>query len=173
MITISPIYLFIWKKMYFCGSPCGLQEYFRIPQRYPIDPSFCRKKLVLSLSHLVPEILGPKVGLFFHQNVLFNRFKAFCINVLLDFSIQLTPFSLISMFLIPHFHQIFRLDSDWVQFLLRAIPGYQKFGEVHPPPPPRGAFIQYAWKMYNCYVCTTVKNIKCVNIWCKYITYHG
>ncbi len=39
----------------------------------------------LSLSHLVPEILGPKVGLIFHQNVLFNRFKAFCINFPLMF----------------------------------------------------------------------------------------
>ncbi len=31
-------------------------------------------KIGLSLSHLVPEILGPKFGLIFHQNVLFNRF---------------------------------------------------------------------------------------------------
>ncbi len=36
--------------------------------------SFSRKTIGLSLSHLVPEILGPKVGLIFHQNVLFNRF---------------------------------------------------------------------------------------------------
>ncbi len=28
----------------------------------------------LSLSHLVPEILGPKVAVIIHQNVLFNRF---------------------------------------------------------------------------------------------------
>ncbi len=28
----------------------------------------------LSLSHLVPEILRPKVGLIFHQNVFCNRF---------------------------------------------------------------------------------------------------
>ncbi len=32
------------------------------------------KRIGLSLSHLVPEILGPKVGLIFHQNVLFHRF---------------------------------------------------------------------------------------------------
>ncbi len=38
-----------------------------------LTPSFWRK-IGLSLSHLVPEILGPKFGLFFHQNVLFNRF---------------------------------------------------------------------------------------------------
>ncbi len=35
--------------------------------------SFCRKNR-LSLLHLVPEILGPKVGLMFHKNVLFKRF---------------------------------------------------------------------------------------------------
>ncbi len=39
-----------------------------------LTPSFCRKKIGLSLPHLVPEILGPKVGLIFHQNVFFNRF---------------------------------------------------------------------------------------------------
>ncbi len=36
-------------------------------------------KTGLSLSHLVPEILGPKVGLIFHQNILFDRFEAFYI----------------------------------------------------------------------------------------------
>ncbi len=35
-------------------------------------PLFLHKKICLSLSHLVPEILGPKVALPFHQNVLFN-----------------------------------------------------------------------------------------------------
>ncbi len=29
------------------------------------------EKIGLSVSHLVPEILGPKVGLIFHQNVFF------------------------------------------------------------------------------------------------------
>ncbi len=37
-------------------------------------PPFSSEKNGLSLSHLVPEILGPKVGIIFHQNVLFNRF---------------------------------------------------------------------------------------------------
>ncbi len=37
-------------------------------------PLSAEKKIGLSLSHLVPEILGPKFGLIFHQNVLFNRF---------------------------------------------------------------------------------------------------
>ncbi len=38
-------------------------------------------KIGLSLSHLVPEILGPTVGQIFHQNVLFNCFK-YCISIL-------------------------------------------------------------------------------------------
>ncbi len=37
-------------------------------------PQFLHKKIGFSLSHLVPEIRGPKVDLIFHQNVLFNRF---------------------------------------------------------------------------------------------------
>ncbi len=41
------------------GSP-----YF-MPQHNPIDPLFLQTKIGLSLSHLVPEILGPKVGIIF------------------------------------------------------------------------------------------------------------
>ncbi len=37
-------------------------------------PPLSAEKIGFSLSHLVLEILGPKVGLIFHQNVLFNRF---------------------------------------------------------------------------------------------------
>ncbi len=41
-----------------------------------IAPHFLQKK-GLSLSHLVPEILEPKFGQTFYQNVLFNIFKHF------------------------------------------------------------------------------------------------
>ncbi len=34
-------------------------------------PPFSAEKIDLSLSHLVPQILGLKVGLVFHQNVFF------------------------------------------------------------------------------------------------------
>ncbi len=37
-------------------------------------PPLSAEKNSLSLSHLAAEILGPKFGLIFHQNVLFNRF---------------------------------------------------------------------------------------------------
>ncbi len=37
-------------------------------------PPLSTEKIGLSLSHLVPEILGPKVGLIFHHNLLFNSF---------------------------------------------------------------------------------------------------
>ncbi len=56
-----------------------------MPSHGPIDPFFKQKKIGLSLSHLVPEILEPKDGLFFHQNEQLNRFKAFYINFLIDF----------------------------------------------------------------------------------------
>ncbi len=49
-----------------------------------LTPSFCRN-ISFSLSHLVPEILGPKIGHIFHKNVLFNNLEAFCFNFLLDF----------------------------------------------------------------------------------------
>ncbi len=65
---------------------------------------FSAQKLFPSLD-LVPEILGPKVGVMFHQNVLFNNFEAFSINFLLWFSIQLTPFHWIMIFLAPYFYK--------------------------------------------------------------------
>ncbi len=40
----------------------------------PFQLTSLQKKIGLSLSHLVLEILGPKFVLIFHQNVLFNRF---------------------------------------------------------------------------------------------------
>ncbi len=53
------------------GFSIRLGRYF-ISQHNPIDPLFLEKKIGLSLSHLVPEILRPKVGIIFHQNVFFN-----------------------------------------------------------------------------------------------------
>ncbi len=49
-------------------------------------PSRFAEKIGLSLSHLVPDLLGPKVVLHFHQNVFFNRCYAFCINFPLIFN---------------------------------------------------------------------------------------
>ncbi len=59
---------------------CGFSQSDFIALHKPFDPFFLQEKIDLSLSHLVTKILGPKVCLIFHQNVLFNRFKAFCIN---------------------------------------------------------------------------------------------
>ncbi len=92
-----------------------LGPYF-IPQHDPIDLLFLQKGISVSLSHLVPEILGRKFGLLFHQNVLFNQFKAFCINFLLHVQSNWPPFSLILNLFVPSFSQ--NLRSNWVQFLL-------------------------------------------------------
>ncbi len=43
-----------------------LGPYF-IPQHNPIDPLILAETINLSLSHLVPEILGPKVGLIYRS----------------------------------------------------------------------------------------------------------
>ncbi len=40
-----------------------------MPHRDLIDPLFLQKKNGLSLAHLVPDILRPKVDLILHQNV--------------------------------------------------------------------------------------------------------
>ncbi len=50
-------------------------------------PVLYADKIGVSLSHLVPEILGPKVGLIFQQNSDFKHFV-----FLHDFQSNLTPF---------------------------------------------------------------------------------
>ncbi len=50
------------------------ESLFYASSRFDCPPLYA-EKIGLSLSHLVPEILGPKVGLSFHQNVLFNCFR--------------------------------------------------------------------------------------------------
>ncbi len=76
--------------------------------------SFCRKKIGISLSHLVPEIPVPKDGLLFHQDGLFGRFKTFRINFPLPFLYYWPPFSLILNLFELSFLQNRR--SDWVHF---------------------------------------------------------
>ncbi len=71
------VHLTYWEEIYDCPK--------NIKDKAYVSSVFLLKKVSLSLSHLVSEILGPKVGLIFHQNVLCNRFKAFCINFPLIF----------------------------------------------------------------------------------------
>ncbi len=67
----------------------------------------------LSLSHLVPEKLGPKVGVIFTKMYYLTDFKHF-VSIFPSFSIQLTPFSISFKFFDPSFLQ--KLRSDWVHF---------------------------------------------------------
>ncbi len=98
-----------------------------------LTPSFC-KKIGLSLSHFVSEILGPKVGLNFHQNVLFNRFfLAFCIKFLLNFRTNWLPFSLILDLLTPHFNK--NLDLIGSNFFVVCRTRLPTNLMRYPPPP--------------------------------------
>ncbi len=78
-----------------------------------LKPSFCRNKIGLSLSHLVPEILGPKVSLIFHLNVFFLQIFSILCQFTLNFRSNWPPFSLILNLFDPSFSQ--NLRSDWVQ----------------------------------------------------------
>ncbi len=110
-----------------------LDPYFMADQHL-IHPFYCRE-ISLSLSHEVPEILGPKVGQIFHQNVWFNSFWAFCINFFLDFRSNWLPFSLILHLLTPHFYKT--LDLIGCNVLLHAelptktLVNYSPPGTVH------------------------------------------
>ncbi len=56
-----------------------------MPQHDLINPFCSAEKISLSLSHLFPEIHGPKDGLIFTKNVLFNSFNHFVSIFILDF----------------------------------------------------------------------------------------
>ncbi len=97
---------------------------------WPPLKSLSAEKIGLSLSHLVPEILGPKVALIFYQNVLFSIFLSILYQFSPWFSIQFNwpVFGWSFIFLTPHFSKT--LDIIGSNILLYAEPGYRKFGEV-------------------------------------------
>ncbi len=67
--TKTDMVLILWISLVGGGYPgncSGLLPYLGMVGRFHGDDLFWG----FSLSHLVPEILGPKVGLIFHQNVL-------------------------------------------------------------------------------------------------------
>ncbi len=94
---------------------------------------FLEKKISLSLS----KILGPKVGLLCHQNVLFNSFYEFWITFLLDFQSNWAPFKGFFIDLRSVWPLIFTKLSDSVKMLMWAGPSYREFGEVPLHPSPR------------------------------------
>ncbi len=96
-------------------------------------PPLSAEKICLSLSHLIPEIIWPKVGLFFHKSLSFDTFEAICTTFLLDFRSCWPLFSLLL--------DIF--DSSFFSLNARP-PQHWKFGEVFPPPP------AYEMITYNC-----------------------
>ncbi len=76
-------------------------------------PPLSAGKISLSLSHLVPEILGPKFGLMFHQMYYLTLFKHFVSS----FSLIFYPFCFLILDLFyPSFLQ--NLTSDWVTFFI-------------------------------------------------------
>ncbi len=81
-------------------------------------PRFCRKK-GLSLSHLIPEILGLKVGLIFHKNVFFKRFLSILYLFSFNFRSNWPLFSLILKLFDPSFSQ--KLISEGSNFFLRVL----------------------------------------------------
>ncbi len=90
-----------------------------------LSPSFYRK-IGLSLLHLVPEILGSKVGQIFtilYYLTVLNILYQFthCFSILLT-----TPFSLILDFLTPHFYKM--LDPIGCNFFIMCWTWLPKIG---------------------------------------------
>ncbi len=83
-------------------------------------PPLSAEKNGLSLLHLVPEILGPKFDLIFHQTV--------SINFLFDFRYKWAPFTLI----LDLFDTLDPIGSNFLYCMLNL--GTKTLGEVPPPP---------------------------------------
>ncbi len=109
-----PLY---WPPFLTFSDPIGS---FFMPNSILLTPSFCRK-IGLCQSHLVPEIIWPKVGLIIHKNLFY--FEVFCTNFLLDFRSCWPPFLQFLDLFDPSFLQ--NLRSCWVHFSSRAWPPYQ------------------------------------------------
>ncbi len=75
-------------------------------------PPLSAEKIGLSLSHLVPEIIWPKVGLIFHKNLLFDHFAPI-FSFIFDLVDPLLQF--LNLF-DPSFLQ--NLRSCWVHFFI-------------------------------------------------------
>ncbi len=86
------------------------------------------EEISLSLSYLVPEIIGPKFGLIFTKNVLF-KFLSILYQFSPWFSIQLTPFSLI-LDILDHSFFYKTLYPIGANLLSHAEPDYRKFSKV-------------------------------------------
>ncbi len=91
---------------------------------YLIESPFCTtaqsdwpplyvEKISLSLSHLVPEILGPNVALIFTKIYYLTDFKHFASIFSLIFDPIEPPFQWFEIFLIPHFHKTYLLPKIW------------------------------------------------------------
>ncbi len=102
----------------------------------------------------------PKGGLFVHKNLSFNTFEATCANFLLDFRYCWPPFSLLLLFLTPHFYKT--LDSVGSIFSLHAGPlgPHRKFGEVPPPPG-----IHHLYTSWNIAIKTNLHITHVIYIW--------
>ncbi len=88
---------------------------FSMPNSILLTPSFCRK-IGLSLSHLVPEIIWHKICIFFHKYLSFDTFEAICTHFPLDFRSYWPPFSLLLDLFDPSFLQ--NLRSRWVHLFI-------------------------------------------------------
>ncbi len=108
------------------GFSIWLGPYF-IPQHNPTA-----EKIGLSLSHLVQEILGPKVGLIFYQNVFFNRFYII-FPLIFDPN---DPFFIDFKSFDPLFSQ--NLRSNWVQICITCWTPVPNMWWSKPCPPPGG-----------------------------------
>ncbi len=126
-------------------------------------PHFSAEKIGLSLSHLVPEVIWPKVGLKFHTNLSFDHFEAFVpIFFLLDFRSNWPPFLQFLDLFDPSFLQ--NLRSCWVHFFIACWTLNQKFGEVPPPLPGLYAGYCLLMQMFAIFTFHSV-NFSTINIW--------
>ncbi len=106
-----------------------LDPYF-MPQHYPIDASFCRKKWFVSITFSSRDTCTYTFVINIYYLTIFKHFVSiFSLNC--D---PIDPFSLILDLFDPHLYKT--LDPIGSMFLSHTEPGYKKIGEPPPPPHP-------------------------------------
>ncbi len=145
------------------SDPIGSHFYIQLNL---IHPLFLQKKSGLSLSHLVPEKIWHKVGLFFTNICHLTLLKQFVRIFSLIFDLVNPLFTVIRSFWPPHFYKT--LDAVGSIFSSPAGPSNQTFGEV---PPQVSCTETYLIPIYHISKCSKGPS-KNVNIFMSVQTVH-
>ncbi len=126
-------------------------------------PLLSAEKIGLSLSHIVPEILGLKVGLIFPKMYYLTDFKHFISIFFLIFNPIDPLFHWFYIFLTPHFHKT--LDLNGSNFLCVQNQATKNLMKYPCPPPLWISILLYFWPVIELFFLICNSHFMIILIW--------